>query len=69
MSGWWNSSTTTTDDSASPAISRKPSVNEPRMFSTQPVTAGARKPAMAKAKSMMPSAVAARSGTMSTFTA
>ena len=40
LSGWWNSSTTTTDDSASAAISRKPSVNEPRMFSTQPVMAG-----------------------------
>src|SRR5262245_46337859 len=69
LSGWWNSSTTTTDDNASPAISRNPSVKEPRMFSTHPVMTGARKPATAKAKSMMPSAVAARSGTMSTFTA
>lgn len=68
-SGRWKSRTTTTEATARTASSRKASTKEPKVATTQPVMVGARNPESANPVSMMPSAVAARSGLTSTLTA
>ena len=61
--------TTTTDEKASATISQNASTNDPCILRTEPVMTGARNPDIAKARFMIPNAVAARLGATSTLTA
>ena len=54
---------------ARPVISQNASTNDPCSLSTEPVITGARNPEIAKARFMIPNAVAAHLGATSTLTA